>query len=58
MGRNVVIENPVVNSPFTEPRRHFRFDDDGITDELVESRRSSSYFIPIASPKKKKGKHR
>ena len=52
VGRNVVIENPVVNSPFTEPRRHFRFDDDGITDELVESRRSSSYFIPIASAKK------
>jgi type III restriction enzyme len=49
----VVIENPILNSPFEEPRRHFKFDDDGITDEVVESRRRSSYFIPIASPKKK-----
>jgi type III restriction enzyme len=28
----VVLENPVLNSPFAEPTRHFRFDDDGITD--------------------------
>lgn len=33
--REVVIENPVINSAFSEPRRHFRFDDDGITDEIV-----------------------
>lgn len=30
----VAIENPVINSPFEEPRRHFRFTDDGITDEI------------------------
>ena len=30
-----LIENPVINSPFEEPRRHFRFDDNGITDEIV-----------------------
>src|SRR5690348_4517426 len=50
---NVIIENPVINSPFTEPCRHFRFDDDGITDEIVCQRRISSYFIPIAKPRKK-----
>jgi hypothetical protein len=27
-----VIENPILNSPFEEPRRHFAFDEDGITD--------------------------
>lgn len=48
-----VIENPVINSPFTEPLRHFRFSDEGITDEIIEERRNSSYFIPIARPKKK-----
>lgn len=53
--RQVVIENPVINSPFDEPRRHFRFDDDGITDQIVDGRRISSYFVPIARPKKKKG---
>jgi hypothetical protein len=34
----VVIENPILNSPFREPTRHFRFSDDGITDEIVEGR--------------------
>jgi hypothetical protein len=51
--KQVIIENPVINSPFAEPRRHFKFDDDGITDQIVESRRISSYFIPIAKPRKK-----
>jgi hypothetical protein len=54
MGTNqVVIENPVINSPFDEPKRHFRFSDEGITNEIIEGRRVSSYFIPIAAPKKK-----
>ncbi len=51
--KTVVIENPILNSPFEAPRRHFKFNDEGITDELEEKRRPSSYFIPIASPKKK-----
>jgi type III restriction enzyme len=41
------------NSPFDEPVRHFRFTDEGITDEIVEGRRTSSYFVPLAKPKKK-----
>jgi len=45
------IENPILNSPFAEPVRHFRFGEDGITDEIVEVRRPSSYFIPIAKPR-------
>jgi type III restriction enzyme len=49
----VVIENPIINSPFDEPMRHFRFADEGITDEVVVGRRSSSYFVPIAKLKKK-----
>ena len=49
----VVIENPVVNSPFEEPRRHFRFDDEGITPEIVPARRTSHYFIPIPRPRKR-----
>ena len=51
----VVIENPVINSPFDEPTRHFRFGDEGITDEIVDGRRTSSYFVPIARPRKKGG---
>lgn len=49
----VVIENPVISSPFEEPSCHFRFAEDGITNDKVHSRRTSSYFVPIAPPKKK-----
>ncbi len=49
----VVIENPVLNSPFREPGRHFLFDDEGITDRIGEGRRPSSYFLPIAHPRTK-----
>ena len=49
----VVIEKPIINSPFAEPRRHFRFTDEGITNEVLDGRRTSSYFIPIARPRKK-----
>jgi len=52
----VIIENPIINSPFDEPIRHFRFTDEGITDEIDESRRTSSYFVPIAKPKKRGSK--
>ncbi|MDI6816678.1 MAG: DEAD/DEAH box helicase family protein [Actinomycetota bacterium] len=54
--RQVVIENPIINSPFDEPSRHFRFTDEGITNEVVDGRRTSSYFVPIAKPKKKGSK--
>jgi len=54
--QQVVIENPVLNSPFEEPKRHFKFTDDGITDEIVEARRISQYFVPIPRPKKKSAK--
>jgi type III restriction enzyme len=50
-----VIENPVINSPFEEPARHFKFDDEGITNTVVEGRRASQYFIPIAKPRKRGG---
>lgn len=51
--KQVVIENPILNSPFQQPKRHFKFTEEGITDEIIEERRISSYFIPIAKPKKK-----
>ncbi|MEO8425076.1 MAG: DEAD/DEAH box helicase family protein [Actinomycetota bacterium] len=49
----MIIENPVLNSPFAEPPRHFVFDADGITDQIADSRRVSSFFIPIPPPKKR-----
>ena len=47
------ITNPVINGPYDEPRRHFRFDDDGITDEIVDGRRRSEYFVPVPQTKKR-----
>jgi hypothetical protein len=35
------IENPVINSPFDEPQRHFAFTDEGITDTIASGRRKS-----------------
>jgi type III restriction enzyme len=46
-----VIANPILNSPFAEPGRHFRFGADGITDEIVEARRLAGYFVPVPPPK-------
>lgn len=51
--KQIVIENPIINSPFLEPKRHFRFDDDGITNDIIETRRISQSFVPIAKPKKR-----
>ncbi len=51
--QQVIIENPILNSPFKEPSQHFHFSDEGITNEIIETRRISSYFIPIARPKSK-----
>lgn len=31
----VIIENSVINSPYREPTRHFKFSDEGITDEIA-----------------------
>ena len=50
---DTIIENPILNSPFREPDRHWLFTDEGITNEIVETRRASAYFVPIPPPKKK-----
>ena len=46
---DVIITNPVINSPFAEPTRHFEFGKRGITGTIIDgARRESSYFVPIA----------
>ncbi len=54
---DAVIDNPILNSPFRAPTRHFRFGDEGITSEVVEERRESAYFMPIPAAKKKSQIH-
>jgi hypothetical protein len=48
-----VIDNPIINSPYRAPTRHFAFDNDGITNRIVEARRESSYFVPVPRPRKR-----
>ena len=48
-----IIENPIINSPYRPPDRYFKFDDEGITNEVVPGRRPSQYFIPVPKPRKK-----
>ena len=52
MPRQVIIENPILNSPFDEPTRHFRFTEDGIADDIAQARRVSAYFVPVPRPRK------
>jgi type III restriction enzyme len=54
--KQVVIENPILNSPYTEPKQHFKFSDEGITNDVEDKRRISSYFVPIPRAKKKNPK--
>ncbi len=43
----------ILNSPYKEPNRHFKSDEKEITKEIIETRRPSSYFIPIPRAKNK-----
>lgn len=47
-----MIQDPILSSAFREPIRHFKFDEDGITNETLSGRRPSSHFVPIPRAKK------
>ncbi|MCB1435376.1 MAG: hypothetical protein KDK75_23365, partial [Alphaproteobacteria bacterium] len=55
MTQSVVITTPIINTPFDEPKRHYLFDEDGITNTIIEKRRVSEYYVPIPRAKKKSG---
>ena len=47
-----VIDNPIINGPYDEPTRHWRFDERGITDVLLDGRRRSESQVPVPRPRK------
>src|SRR3989338_6071645 len=47
------MDSPILNSPYLEPARHFKSDEKGITEEIIESRRPSSFYIPVPRAKTK-----
>ncbi len=53
MKPSVIIENPIINSPFQSPERHFRLTKDGISDVIEKGRRISVYTVPVPKPKTK-----
>ena len=50
-------ENPILNSPYRYPSRHWELDGDGQpTRKIIESRRRAEFISPIPKPKKRGGK--
>lgn len=45
------MNSPILNSPYKEPVRHFKSDERGLTEEVLECRRPSSFYIPVPRAK-------
>jgi type III restriction enzyme len=55
MSRDNSPENPILNSPFREPSRHWELTVDGALTQVINpGRRRSAYFVPIAPTTRKK----
>src|SRR4051812_7706695 len=52
---NAFFEHPILNSPYSYPRRHWELDESGQpTQKIIEARRSAKFITPIPKPKKNK----
>jgi len=52
---NPFFEQPVLNSPYERPSRHWELDETGQpTQRIIESRRPAEFITPIPKPKKRK----
>ncbi len=50
-------EQPILNSPYDYPIRHWELDTDGQpTHQIIEERRRANFITPIPKPKKRKAK--
>lgn len=49
------MKSPILNSPYVEPGRHFNADERGLTNEILDYRRPSSFYIPVPRAKTKQG---
>ena len=53
---DLFFEQPVLNSPYERPSRHWELDETGQpTQQIVESRRLAEFVTPIPQPKRRKG---
>ncbi len=46
---------PILNSPYNYPSRHWELDHGQPTQQIVEKRRPAEYITPLPKPKKRKG---
>lgn len=54
---NLFFKQPILNSPYTYPDRHWELDEQGQpTQKVVPKRRKAEFLTPIPKPKKSKGK--
>ena len=48
-------EQPILNTPYTYPARHWELDDDGQpTDRILDTRRSAKFITPVPKPKRRR----
>ncbi|TVS20980.1 MAG: restriction endonuclease, partial [Planctomycetaceae bacterium] len=47
-------EQPILNSPYGYPGRHWRLEGGMPTDDIIERRRLAEYLTPIPKPKRQK----
>src|SRR5262245_27559889 len=53
---NPFFDQPILNSPYAYPARHWELDDQGQpTQQIIESRRRAEFITPIPKPRKRKG---
>src|SRR5437660_1023824 len=53
---NRFFEQPILNSPYEYPARHWELDDQGQpTQQIIESRRTAQFITPIPKPRKRRG---
>jgi type III restriction enzyme len=53
---NPFFDQPILNSPYEYPARHWELDDQGQpTQRILESRRRAEFITPIPQPRKRKG---
>lgn len=52
---NPFFDHPVLNSPYTDPLRHWELDEHGQpTQQIIETRRRAEFITPIPKPKKRR----
>jgi type III restriction enzyme len=53
---NPFFDQPILNSPYAYPARHWELDDSGQpTQQIIHKRRKAEFITPIPKPKKRKG---